>query len=257
VAKNKGTFGKAKSDIEVEDEFIESAGKVATALKPHTKSIAIGLGLVLIAGAGIATWDWMQKKAARGLTHEVGDVMLKRFAPVAGGEGEPVDSDGFASAEARSQAVAKAADAVGGKGKAGSLAKLVEADSWMRLGKFAEAEAAYRAFLAGSAPEGARVLAREGIGYAIEARALTAQDAKERQAGLDAALKAFEAMQPDVAGPGYKRALYHQGRMLAALDRRDDAIAKFRGILNEDPGDLEEEIENRLATLEKGAKPTP
>jgi len=257
VAKNKGTFGKAKSDVEIEDEFIESAGRVATALKPHTKSLIIGASLLLVAGAGIATWDWTQKKASRELTHEMSDMMLERFAPVAAADSEPVDTEGFATAEARSEAVAKAAGALAAQGKAGVLAKLYEADSDMRLGKYAEAEAAYRAFLAGSAPESVRVLAREGIGYAIEAKALAAKDAKERQAGLEAALKAFEAMQPDVAGPAYKRGLYHQARMLAALDRRDDAIAKFREILNDDPGDLEGEIENRLAALTQAAKPNP
>ena len=68
-------------------------------------------------------------------------------------------------------------------------------------------------------------------------------------------MSAYQQMQSDPSKPGYKRSLYHQGRILAALERSDEAIAMFREVLAKDPGRLESEVENRLAALEN--KKTP
>lgn len=250
MAKNKGTYGKAKSDVEVEDEFIASAGKVATTLSPHRKKLIVMLSVVLVVAIAAATWDWYQQKQTRKLTAELDGVIKVAYAPIAGAE-EVAAKGAFPSGEARDRAVLASLAKVSGSGSASALAgKLLEADSLMNTGKYDEAMAAYRAFLHAKVPEELRLSAREGIGYALEAKALAQEDAKSRSVGLEEALVAFGQMQPDVASPGHKRALYHEGRILASLDRRDDAIAKFRAILDSDPGSLEAEVENRLAALE-------
>ena len=251
MAKNKGTYGKAKSDVEVEDEFIASAGKVATTLSPHRKKLVVLLSLVLLVAVGVATWDWYQKKQTRKLTAEVDGVIELLHAPIAGDEGTAAEGT-FPTEEARDSAVLAAFGKLAGGSSSPSLraAKLLEAESLMNIGKYDEAIASYRAFLQAKVPEALRVSAREGIGYALEAKALGLEDAKARSVGLEEALVAFGQMQPDVAGAGHKRALYHEGRILASLERRDDAIAKYRAILDSDPGSLEAEVENRLAALE-------
>src|SRR6185503_10758512 len=59
------------------------------------------------------------------------------------------------------------------------------------------------------------VLAREGLGIALEMKAEAEKDAASRQKHLEEALAAFTSMQPDEKGPRYAYALYHQGRILA------------------------------------------
>ncbi|MBT8495822.1 MAG: hypothetical protein KJO07_22455, partial [Deltaproteobacteria bacterium] len=101
MAKNKGTHGKAKSTVEVEDEFVAGAGKVATALAPHTKRLLIGAVVLLVAASAWAGWDWYQKKQARAHTHDASDALLLAVAPIAQeGEQDPLP-DSFPSVDAR------------------------------------------------------------------------------------------------------------------------------------------------------------
>ena len=69
------------------------------------------------------------------------------------------------------------------------------------------------------------VLAREGKGLALEAKAAAEKDATVSQKGYEAALAEFSIMQPDEAGPRYAYAEYHQGRMLILLGQQADAKA--------------------------------
>jgi predicted negative regulator of RcsB-dependent stress response len=95
-------------------------------------------------------------------------------------------------------------------------------------------------------------LCREGIGLAIEAKATAGKDSAARQKGLEEALAAFVAMQPDEAGPRRAYALYHQGRIQLLLGKRAEAKAQFEAAktANKD-GDRElmEMVEQRLAAL--------
>jgi tetratricopeptide (TPR) repeat protein len=96
----------------------------------------------------------------------------------------------------------------------------------MQAGKLDDAVAEYRKGTAHLGIEG--VLAREGLGLALEAKAL-AGDKASRQKGLEDALAAFQQMQPDDKGPRYAYAQYHQGRMLAPgmLGKPAEARAAF------------------------------
>src|SRR4029079_3801494 len=93
------------------------------------------------------------------------------------------------------------------------------------------------------------VLAREGLGLALEMKAEQEKDAAARQKGLEEALVAFQAMQPDDKGPRYAFALYHQGRILALLGKNAEAKTQFEKAkeAGKDTG-LPALIEERLAS---------
>jgi tetratricopeptide (TPR) repeat protein len=107
-------------------------------------------------------------------------------------------------------------DAVRGAFKASML---------VQAGKLDEAITEYRQHTKGKTLEA--VLAREGLGIAIEMKAEQEKDAAARQKGLEEALAAFQAMQPDEKGPRYAYALYHQGRILALLGKNAEAKTQF------------------------------
>jgi tetratricopeptide (TPR) repeat protein len=96
------------------------------------------------------------------------------------------------------------------------------------------------------------VLAREGLGLALEAKATAEKDPTARQQALEDSLAAFVAMQPDDKGPGRAYALYHQGRILVQLGKRDEAKAAFqkaKDIGKDKDADLAELVDERLAML--------
>jgi len=89
------------------------------------------------------------------------------------------------------------------------------------------------------------VVAREGVGYTLEAKG-----------ELDAALEAFRAMQPDEGGPRREYALYHEGRILSAQGKKDEAKAAFEKALEkakEVTSTLQPMIEVRLAQVDAPA----
>jgi tetratricopeptide (TPR) repeat protein len=115
-------------------------------------------------------------------------------------------------------------------------------------GKVDEAIVEYRKGETAKGLEG--VLAREGLGIAIETKALAEKDAAARQKGLEDALAVFQKMQPDEKGPRAAYAQYHQGRILAQLQRNAEARTAFDKAkeLGAD-SELPSLIEERLAML--------
>ena len=95
----------------------------------------------------------------------------------------------------------------------------------MQAGKLDEAIAEYKQGPDGKGLDG--VLAREGLGIALETKAQAEKDAAARQKGLEEALAVFKTMQPDEKGPRHAYALYHQGRILALLGKNAEAKAAF------------------------------
>ena len=95
------------------------------------------------------------------------------------------------------------------------------------------------------------MLAREGLGLALEMKAVAEKEPAARQKGLEEALAAFQAMQPDDKGPRHAFALYHQGRMLGLLGKRADAKATLEKAkeAGKDIAELPELIDERLASL--------
>lgn len=100
---------------------------------------------------------------------------------------------------------------------------LYKAGVLLDAGKYDDAIAAYKTCEEKMDLDG--VLCREGLGIALEDKALLAQDAVAKEKGLNEALAAFAAMQPDEAGPRRAFALYHQGRIQATLGKKAEAKA--------------------------------
>src|SRR5262249_29288265 len=99
--------------------------------------------------------------------------------------------------------------------KGGNAPGSYRASMLLQAGKLDEAITEYRKHQRDKELEG--VLAREGLGIALEMKATQQKDAAARQKGLEEALAIFKTMQPDDKGPRYAYALYHQGRILALL----------------------------------------
>jgi tetratricopeptide (TPR) repeat protein len=138
----------------------------------------------------------------------------------------------FATEEERDAAIEEALAAARSTGRDGveQNATLVAASLAMREGDFDTAVTEYDAFL-GDADDDhpLRFLALEGKGHALEAKG-----------EYEAALEAFTAIAPHPSDFYRHMALYHQGRVLEALDRKDEALAIYQKYFEEFPPTREE-----------------
>ena len=217
-------------------------------LLPHIKKIAIGAGVVAVVLGGIFGFRWWRDRA-RGKTTS----QLTRALDVAAREVEKPDPNAkpdpdkkptFATYQDRANAVVAELN----KGASDVTSPVYKGSLLLDAGKFDEAAAAFRGAAGRNDLQG--VLAREGLGYVEEAKARAATDATQHQQHLEAALAAFRAVQPADKGLHKDYALYHEGRILAIMQKNDEAIAAFEKALEAEPeSDLESEINNRLATL--------
>ena len=104
--------------------------------------------------------------------------------------------------------------------------RLLRAAVLFDMGRYDEAATAYREVTGLGGALG--IIAREGVGLSLEAKALADKDANARTTGLDAALAEFKALQPDEKGFYRDVALFHQGRILALNGDKPGAIALFK-----------------------------
>ncbi len=109
--------------------------------------------------------------------------------------------------------------------EANLLADLVRAADLMKAQKFAEAVPVYRRFLdRAPADHALRVLAREGLVFALEA-----------QGDLDGAVAEADAL-AGKPGDFYRdQALFHKGRLLERQDRKDEALEVYKQYIEEYP----------------------
>lgn len=227
---------------------------LADRILPHVKKILVGIVLITVLLTVIFTLRWVKERKQQGQTEQLAEIMAIARRPVRAADapvsiedlqaGQPAKQESFATAAERATAVLDAmtkrgVDA-GGAAFRGSLL--------MDVGKLDEAIAAYRKGGAVRGIEG--VLAREGLGIALETKAAAEKDPAGRQKLLEEALAAFVAMQPDEAGVRRVYALYHQGRIQLALGKRAEARTAFEKA-KELAGstELPELIEQRLAAM--------
>ncbi len=260
MAKNKGTHGRGKVDPELTepDEFVQRVNSLSDTLQPHLKKIAIGIGIVT---AGIIAWQvkgWMHDKAAKKSTESYVATMKVLDRPVVGPDDvAPVTSvpvEPFVTEEAKRNAALQALEDLSGEDMPmASLALPRKAKLLLESGKFDEAAAAYTKVTKSSVPAALRLAAKEGIGYSLEGKAMASKDPDTRQNGLSEALKAFSSLQPNEGSPMYDYSLYHQGRILVAMGKRDEGIVKFKLALDKtsDPS-LQFNVETRLDVLGAG-----
>lgn len=271
MATKKSSTG--STPVDQPDEFVQGVATLGDRLRPHAKKIAVGAGLV---AAGLITWQvlaWMEEREEQAATTAYVKAMAVVKAPVVEEEsagavnGEeptaevatPTTEVTFETREAWRTAAITALQELKKEHGEQTLARfpgLHKAKLLLESDQYDAAKAAYEDYAAQSEiPEVMRLYALEGIGYSLEAKALASEDPSERQAGLEAALAAFAAMQPNESAPLRDYSLYHQGRLLVALGKVDEGSEMFRKVLEQAPDSrLTETVENRLAMLELGSK---
>jgi tetratricopeptide (TPR) repeat protein len=151
--------------------------------------------------------------------------------------------DTFATSKDRADAILAALASQGATATTAYKASLL-----MQAGKLDEAIAEYHKGENAKDLDG--VLSREGLGIALETKALAEKDAAARQKGLEDSLAVFQKMQPDEKGPRSAYAFYHQGRVLAQLQRNAEARTALEKAKELGAGsELPSLIEERLAML--------
>jgi predicted negative regulator of RcsB-dependent stress response len=216
-------------------------------LVPHMKKIVVALVGVAVVLSIYFTIRYFQDKKLQAGTEKLQKVLWAAEVPVAQ-PGEPVDpkanpkpyTDYKERANAVLDAMAKANTNAAGPVFRGSV--LVQA------GKLDDAIAELKKAQGKTGIEG--VLAREGLGLAIEMKAEGEKDAAARQKGLEEALATFKSMQPDEQGPRRAFAFYHQGRILEILGKKDEAKAALEKAKDIGKGtEVVELADQRIASL--------
>jgi tetratricopeptide (TPR) repeat protein len=193
-------------------------------IQPHLKKIIVGIVTIVVVYGVFVAIRGVQDSHKEKDTAKLQNVLEVAAHPVRT-PGEPVDpkskeityADNKERANAVLEALAKAGtDAAGPTYKASLL---------LQAGKLDDAIAEYKRGQGKADLDG--VLAREGLGIALEMKAEDQKDPAARQKGLEDALATFRSMQPDANGPRYAFALYHQGRILGILGKIDEAKASL------------------------------
>jgi tetratricopeptide (TPR) repeat protein len=214
---------------------------------PHLKKILVGVIVVAVVASAIVTVRWFRERKQITATEKLDRVLAVAQQPIRGKDEKPDPSKpSFATAKERAAAVLDAiakqgTDAAGPAFRGGLL---------LDAGKPDEAITEYKRGVAAKGLDG--ILCREGLGIALEAKAAAEKDPAARQKGLEEALAAFAAMQPDEAGPRRAYALYHQARIQQQLGKRAEAKALFEQAkqANSDTDrEIADLIEKRLAAL--------
>lgn len=267
--KNKGKMGNESSAALETDQFLTGVDRAVEALRPHAKALAVAGGIIVVGLVSWAVWDWYSARQATKATTAYAGALETMDAPIVAPESEAPEPaaagleppPSFDSHDARAAAALAEIDALrgeyGGVGVA-EMARFDEARLRFQQGDHAGAAELYRALAGSDAPGRLRLLARENLGYSLEAQAMASEDPAARQAGLNEALEAFRAMQPKQDGPRRAYALFHQARLLAELGQTDEAAELFQQVLVEHPNSpLTADVESRLAKLGVDAPEPP
>ncbi len=217
----------------VEEKALAQAAVAKDWLADNLKPLGLMAGGVLLVAALGIGWSTV----TRGQNATAGEELA---AVLEGGADDPA---------ALATAYAAVADAHA-KTPAAAWARIGEGKALFTEGKWEQARAAYQAALDASDDEPVRWAALEGISYSLEA-----------EKSYDQALEQLEALREldrsiaPIAG-------YHQGRILAAQGKLEEAKTKFDWVLNElkeaDAPLLpytQEQTEARLAVIDPNLAP--
>ena len=200
---------------------------LADRIVPHIKKILVMIVVVAVVVSVFLVIRWrgeVNKEKATAQLIEVMEVARKRVAPPptpVPGQPEPKpDPDSFTSAKARAEAVLASLDSADANPLSSFKGGLL-----FDAGRIDDAIAEYRKGMNAKGLEG--VLCREGLGIALETKALSEKDNAAKQKGLEEAFAIFTSMQTDEAGPRYAYALYHQGRLQQTLGKMAEAKALY------------------------------
>ncbi len=194
---------------------------------PHIKKILVTVVLVAVAISIILVIRWRGEVNKEKATMKIVDALelaRRQVGPalpeVPGITPPKAKQPKYATQKDKADAVLASLAATGGDALPSYRGALL-----LDAGKLDEAIAEYRKGTGMKDLEG--VLSREGLGIAIETKALGEKAAGARQKLLEEALSTFTTMQPDENGPRRAYALYHQGRLQQTLGKLADAKASF------------------------------
>ncbi|MCA9680054.1 MAG: hypothetical protein H6709_07865 [Kofleriaceae bacterium] len=227
---------------------------LADRLLPHLKKFLIGVAAFAVILSVYFTYRWMKHRKAERATTALAAAVAEAERPVQAPPATPPkpSPDGteppktFATAAERAEVVLAGLAKTGGDAR--QSAALLEARMLFDAGRLDDAERLYGKLSTRPGIEGA--IAREGVGYVAEARADAATDPAEHTRLLEVALEAFRKVQTDDEGPRRDWALYHEGRMLAALGHVDEARTVLQQALDKAGPDLHSTVELRLTRLD-------
>ncbi|MDX2093450.1 MAG: hypothetical protein SFX73_36740 [Kofleriaceae bacterium] len=183
---------------------------LADRIAPHVKKIMVAVILIAVIVTIVLAFRWRKHVGQEKQTEKLAKVLDEGRAPV-GPEtlmpGQPASTEKrFTTAKERAIAMLDSMAKAGAEGTPTFKGSLL-----LDAGRTDEAIASYRKGTTAKGLDG--VIAREGLGIALETKAIAEADAGARQKLLEEALATFTAMQPDEAGPRRAYALYHQGRL--------------------------------------------
>jgi hypothetical protein len=251
VAKNKGKFRSREGEKEAPVEQFQSlTSRAFDYLRPHAVKIGAVLGGVALVLIAFSVYTWWHNKKEAEATRLFGEVTKTLEAqideepkPGQPPPEKPADKLSFSTVKAKHEAALGLLDRIDreyGSTEVAEQARLVKAGILFDLGRFDEAAAIYQQILSKGGT--LRFLAAEGQGYAYEAKG-----------DLDAALVAFQKLQPDEKGFYRDFSLYHQARILARKGDKAGALALYKQILDQWPQSaLKTDVTNRIALLEQG-----
>jgi tetratricopeptide (TPR) repeat protein len=218
----------------VEEKAIAQAAVAKDWLQDNLKPLGLMAGAVLLVAAIGIGWS----------------TFAHRQAATAGAELAAVMEGGADDAAALANSYAAVADAHA-KTPAAAWARIGEGRALYEQEQWEQSREAYQAALDSSDEEGVAWAALEGIAYSLEAEK-SYQQAVERLEEL----RALDSNIAPIAG-------YHQGRILFAEGKLDEAKTKFEGVLNSlrqaDAPLLpytQEQAEARLALIDPSLSPT-
>jgi tetratricopeptide (TPR) repeat protein len=218
-------------------------------LIPHMKKIVIAIVITSVLLGVVFFFVWLKDRKHAKATNQLAEVVDITSEPVLSSGEVPASKLPIPTHPDHKERATKVLEQIQASGTE-STGPTFKAAMLMQSGKLDDAIAEYRK---GTTEPGlAGVLAREGLGLALEAKAL-AGDQASRQKGLEEALAAFQQMQPDEKGPRYAYAQYHQGRLLAPglLGKPTEAKAAFEKAKSAADKDspLVQLIDERLVSL--------
>jgi tetratricopeptide (TPR) repeat protein len=194
-------------------------------IAPHLKQIMIALGVIVFVFTVIFTIRWIGERGRAKETAKLAEAVAVANRPVlaAGAEAEAGEQT-FATSKERATKVLEALN----KHPSEMTSDVYQAAMAYGAEQYDTAITSYRKAIGAPGLEGA--LAREGLTLALEAKAAADKDAGAKQKGLEEALAAARAIQPDADGPRRIYGLYHEARLLVLLGKGSEAKALFEKV---------------------------
>jgi len=251
----------SRKELRQPDEFVSfwtRAGEQATRFANERRStLLIGATMLVTVAIGLVVFSTLAERRAKTATQALTRVehiatadLRPEGTPTTNPDGTPLPDDGlphFKTDRERSEAALNELNVFlsGGNNPLLPEARLERGALLLSLGRAPEAITTYEELLGGKLDDRLRFLAREGLGYAQQAKG-----------DLDAASATFDKLSEDAAvfdaSGFYKdRAGLHKAQIAELRGNAAEAKRLYKDVLDKNPTtSLREEISNRLAVLE-------